>query len=898
MGIYFKQKILVILVIGIIPFILSLVLFFPVFSDTNNNCSYNDSWIVNDTQICINQFINISNLTITEFGNLTLINSILIASFATSIEVCILGFCGIFDNVTILNKGYLTLINSTIILNNSIGEIAMISLGPFFSYDSNIEMTTWGYIDFLNKTILLNSNLPYWFQNVRFSNSEVYIKNSYIGSAGFYHNTSAVIENSSFLWLITTPIYNLFIRVVNSSINNFDIGFWGNLSIEIKNLHPGRNISFSTGKEIVISSDSTIEVINSNINFFSLGNMVSENVSFKIFNSSIQYLTLRPKSLNEFYNSSFYRIWIESWSAATLPNLHLVNVYPGNNLYLNESNIWADTYFIVRLFNCNVSEWLINIYDTQNVTLINSSVGWLGIFKDLFLPEKQATLTLMNSKIESISIEANVTIINSTVQNSDIINSQVQNSIVQNSIIINSTVDPSEVYDSLILNSQIIDSKLINVTIKNAVVSNSKIENKNLPEVTIIPSIAYKHENLSCEIFSFQERNENLSISYDWFNGTDWIGLNSSILPYNYTKSFQKWICKVVIVGNNVNITIFSNNTVEILPIYGDVKSMNSNINISIEINFSDSKEIGRVRFIDEKEKHPIVEFNFNFSQNVLNITKIRILVSNESYNKSWIIINGVELSQNFTKTVYLKKKLKSNYICVKDAEIEDISEVSENCNGNYEFLVKCDNKTYANYTCEDLGNYYKITGLKNSAITEVEFEQKASSPQQNLSSSSGFEFSGAPMPITIKVAKCEPKWSCTEWSECYPNGSQYRICIDLNSCNTTEGKLEEIKKCTYIPNNVTNITNVTVPICGNNICEIGENQTNCCIDCGCPEGLECKDNKCVEIKKEIQTPITGWFIQVISNPLVIVIIVAMCIAGIISVFLKFYKLKSKKNKK
>lgn len=43
---------------------------------------------------------------------------------------------------------------------------------------------------------------------------------------------------------------------------------------------------------------------------------------------------------------------------------------------------------------------------------------------------------------------------------------------------------------------------------------------------------------------------------------------------------------------------------------------------------------------------------------------------------------------------------------------------------------------------------------------------------------------------------------------------------------------------------------------CGNNKCEAGENQENCCTDCGCPTGDECKDNICTLIPPEC-TP--GW---------------------------------------
>jgi hypothetical protein len=36
-------------------------------------------------------------------------------------------------------------------------------------------------------------------------------------------------------------------------------------------------------------------------------------------------------------------------------------------------------------------------------------------------------------------------------------------------------------------------------------------------------------------------------------------------------------------------------------------------------------------------------------------------------------------------------------------------------------------------------------------------------------------------------------------------------------------------------------------PICGNKICEEWENQENCCLDCGCPHGYKCLENKCIK---------------------------------------------------
>jgi len=104
------------------------------------------------------------------------------------------------------------------------------------------------------------------------------------------------------------------------------------------------------------------------------------------------------------------------------------------------------------------------------------------------------------------------------------------------------------------------------------------------------------------------------------------------------------------------------------------------------------------------------------------------------------------------------------------------------------------------------------------------------------------------PLSNTSKK-KCIEKWNCSEWSECYPNNTQYRICIDLSNCNTTKNKPLEIKTCEYSPPNKTKENLTTFAVCGNGICEEGENQFNCCKDCGCPKEYECENNTCKRVK-------------------------------------------------
>ena len=51
---------------------------------------------------------------------------------------------------------------------------------------------------------------------------------------------------------------------------------------------------------------------------------------------------------------------------------------------------------------------------------------------------------------------------------------------------------------------------------------------------------------------------------------------------------------------------------------------------------------------------------------------------------------------------------------------------------------------------------------------------------------------------VPLEEALCDEKWVCSEWSECFPNGTKIRECIDLNSCNTTKNKPDTIMPCIY----------------------------------------------------------------------------------------------------
>ena len=93
---------------------------------------------------------------------------------------------------------------------------------------------------------------------------------------------------------------------------------------------------------------------------------------------------------------------------------------------------------------------------------------------------------------------------------------------------------------------------------------------------------------------------------------------------------------------------------------------------------------------------------------------------SNSTYD--YLIVKGINLtSQNNTKTIYIDRILNGTGLCIKDAEITNISEISANCQGENEFSIKCPGVN-GDYSCTLIENdsRYMITGLKHSGVMEI----------------------------------------------------------------------------------------------------------------------------------------------------------------------------------
>ena len=96
---------------------------------------------------------------------------------------------------------------------------------------------------------------------------------------------------------------------------------------------------------------------------------------------------------------------------------------------------------------------------------------------------------------------------------------------------------------------------------------------------------------------------------------------------------------------------------------------------------------------------------------------------------KGSIIVRGVE--QVGTKTLYLDRiDYNLNWICIKDIEIDDVSEISNNCQGDHETHMQCNGQDFSGYTCEEIeSGIYKITGLQHSGVTQSNDPEEGPGP-------------------------------------------------------------------------------------------------------------------------------------------------------------------------
>ncbi len=209
----------------------------------------------------------------------------------------------------------------------------------------------------------------------------------------------------------------------------------------------------------------------------------------------------------------------------------------------------------------------------------------------------------------------------------------------------------------------------------------------------------------------------------------------------------------------------------------------------NLKKSFSGDREI---KFYSDDEL--IVEFDYDFDE-ALDLNSITIKKQSTSKDYGYILINGLDIG-NEEKTVYVDSVADSDKLCVLDENVTSLSDLTDECDGEDEVLLKCP-ETRSGITCAKDGDRYEIVGLDHSLVKEME---------KNESEKAEDEIE----------ENCAKYWVCTAWnpSNCPPEGRQTRSCTNTKGCG--DGKPTLMQTCTYQPS------------CEDGIRNQGEIQTDC----------------------------------------------------------------------
>ena len=161
-------------------------------------------------------------------------------------------------------------------------------------------------------------------------------------------------------------------------------------------------------------------------------------------------------------------------------------------------------------------------------------------------------------------------------------------------------------------------------------------------------------------------------------------------------------------------------------PVIGNASSIHTNaVGINIKVAGSTNLSgnyVGTQSVEIFNNSQYFVNMNWNFSQAGLNLSALNITVQSSGASAGSTIVKGLDLvSQGQTKSMSVSRVAGTNRVCIKDAPITSISEISSACTDVNETLLNCPG-TSGSYSCTIAGSLYNISGLSYSGGIEVEY--------------------------------------------------------------------------------------------------------------------------------------------------------------------------------
>mgnify|MGYP001165453530 CR=1 FL=1 len=155
-----------------------------------------------------------------------------------------------------------------------------------------------------------------------------------------------------------------------------------------------------------------------------------------------------------------------------------------------------------------------------------------------------------------------------------------------------------------------------------------------------------------------------------------------------------------------------------------DIEFKGDDKDIRIKIR-NDLDGIGMKRVKINNSNKRLIEFSHNFSKKRVYLKNLTIDKQKNDDSDGFTLVKGLDLGGG-KKSVYVDRLSSgSNAVCVKDAEVSSITEVSSDCTGEHENLLNCELNLLSTIDEDSLSCYLQehdqfiITGLSHSVALE-----------------------------------------------------------------------------------------------------------------------------------------------------------------------------------
>jgi hypothetical protein len=319
---------------------------------------------------------------------------------------------------------------------------------------------------------------------------------------------------------------------------------------------------------------------------------------------------------------------------------------------------------------------------------------------------------------------------------------------------------------------------------------NTTVPDTTAPSILII-SPTNNTYNTTNILVNISASDTNLqSIWYNW-NGTN-VTYNAPIYINFNNGSNILYAYATDMAGNtnqtSVTFVTYLDTDNDGLPDYGDNLLYNQSnvsdsgltfLNVTINgISTLDNNSWPGVNIMDFYDNNSLLmNFTHNFTANKIDLSKVSI----EKTGLSLVVNLSGQLAPGEKKTLYIEDNSFIS-LCVKDADIASVSQISSGCNEANEMdftscLGNSTGITINNITCYDQGSIIRIENLSYSGI-------KGTQSSVLVSPASG-------------GGGCTTAWSCGSWGECV-NNIQTRTCTyPTGFCAPLGQRPDERQSCT-----------------------------------------------------------------------------------------------------